>query len=59
VTHILGDGQFKKHDASKVVAGGMLNIVMRNEHVPEVELNIRTIKEQTFSMYNRLPFKRF
>ena len=37
VTHILGDGQFENLDPSKIVAGVTLNIVTRNEHVPEVE----------------------
>ena len=35
-----------------------LNIVSRNEHVPEVERRIRTIKERSRSVYNMLPFKK-
>jgi len=47
VTHILGDGQFEKMDTSKIWAGVTLNIVTNNEHVPEVEHYIRTVKERT------------
>jgi len=45
VTRIMGYGHFEDLDTSKIVVGVMLNIVTRNEHVPEVEQNIRTIKE--------------
>ena len=47
ITHILRDGQFEKMDTSKIWAGINLNIVTNNEHVPEVERYIRTIKERT------------
>ena len=46
-------------DTSKIWAGVTLNIVTNNEHVPEVERYIRTIKERTRSVYNSLPFKKF
>jgi len=59
ISHILGDGQFEKMDTSKIWEGVTLNIVTNNEHVPEVECYIRTIKERTRSVYNSLPFKNF
>jgi len=41
------------------IARCTLNIVPNNEHVPEVEFYIRTIKERTQSVYNSHPFKKF
>jgi hypothetical protein len=34
-----------------------LNTVSNDEHVPEVEHHIHTVKECTHCMYNTLPFK--
>jgi hypothetical protein len=48
ITHILLDGQFDKDGLSDQLAGiGItINAVAANEHVPEVERHIRTIKER-------------
>jgi hypothetical protein len=57
ITHLLMDGQFehlREHLADLRIN---LNITSRNEHVPEVERYIRTLKERTRSIYNTLPFK--
>ena len=35
-----------------------LNLASPNEHVPEVERTIRTIKERVRAIYNRLPYSR-
>ena len=35
-----------------------VNVTSRNEHVPEAEQNIRTIKERVRSTINTLPFKK-
>ena len=35
----------------------MLNTTSRDEHVPEIERCIRTVKERTRSAYNMLPFQ--
>ena len=35
-----------------------LNLASPNEHVPEVERSIRTIKERVRAIYNRLPYFR-
>ena len=35
-----------------------LNTVSNDEHVPEVERHIRTLKERTRCVYNTLPFTR-
>jgi len=44
---------------SKIREAVTLNIVTNNEHVPEVDCYIRTLKERTRSVYNSLPFKKF
>jgi len=35
-----------------------LNITAEDEHVPEVERYIRTIKERTCAVHNTVPFKK-
>jgi hypothetical protein len=37
----------------------MLNIAVEDEHVPEIERCIRTVKERTRCTYNVLPFERY
>jgi len=49
ITHILGDGEFEHLDPSVILLGVPQNIVANDEHVPEIERYIRTIKEQTIS----------
>ena len=39
--------------------GLSLNIASRNEHVPEVERYIRSIKERIREITNTLPFKKY
>ena len=40
-------------------AGSGMNICSNDEHVPEIERLIRTIKERARCMYNSVPFQRF
>jgi hypothetical protein len=49
IKHLLLDGEFAKR-------GIQLNSVANNEHVPEIERYIRTLKERTCFIYNTLPF---
>jgi hypothetical protein len=35
-----------------------LNCVSADEHVPEIERHIRTVKERCRCVYNTLPFKK-
>jgi hypothetical protein len=58
VTHALMDGQFKclRNDIYDI--GIDLNIVGANEHVPEAERYIRTLKERMRCIYNTVPFKK-
>ena len=36
-----------------------VNIISAEEHVPEIERYIRTVKERTIAIYNSLSFNRF
>jgi septation ring formation regulator EzrA len=56
ITHMMMDGQFEnlRGDLADMQIG--LNTVSSDEHVPDIERHIRTIKERTRSMYNMLPF---
>jgi hypothetical protein len=53
-----GDGEFEPLRADLADAQARLNITAEDEHVPEVERYIRTIKERVRATYNTLPFKR-
>jgi hypothetical protein len=53
-----GDGEFEPLHADLADAQAQLNITAEDEHVPEVERYIHTIKERTQATYNTLPFKR-
>jgi hypothetical protein len=58
VTLGMMDNEFEHLRADFVNLGLELNAVANDEHVPEVERYIRTIKERTRSVYNMLPYKR-
>jgi len=57
VQTILGDGQFECLENFSSIMGISLDTTSNNEHVPEIELYIRTIKECTKTPNNSLPFK--
>jgi hypothetical protein len=61
VTILLMDGQFNKDNLEGEIAafGITLNVVAADEHVPEIERYIRTIKERARSVINMLPFERY
>jgi hypothetical protein len=48
---LIMDGQFESMKIS-------INVVSNDEHVPEIEWHICTIKERVRCVYNMLPFKR-
>ena len=54
------DGEFDKDGLNGEVAGlgCNMNAVAREEHVPEIERNIRTIKDRSRSVVTMLPFQR-
>jgi hypothetical protein len=53
-----GDGEFEHLRADLADVHAQLNITSENEHVPEVERYIRTIKERARAVYNTVPFQR-
>jgi hypothetical protein len=57
---IMLDGEFDKDGLNGEVAGigCNFNAVAREEHVPEIERNIRTIKDRSRSVVTILPFNR-
>ena len=57
ITHAHMDGQFEPLRAELAKMKISLNTASNDEHVPEVERYIRTIKERTRGQYNVLPFK--
>jgi hypothetical protein len=58
ISVILGDGQFEAARTVLLNANIQPNIAAPNEHVPEVERFIQTVKERARSTYHSLPFKR-
>ena len=59
VTMTHADGEFEVLRGSLAAAGSGLNVCSHDEHVPEVERYIRTIKERARCLYNSVPFTRF
>jgi len=56
---ILGDWQFQHIQQIIQQKGVILNICSANEHVPEIERYIRTLKEWVRSIATILPFKKY
>ena len=56
VTHLLLDGEFEPLRGALAGLGIQMNLVANDEHVPEAERFIRTLKERTRCIYNTLPF---
>jgi hypothetical protein len=54
----LMDNEFQPLRADFADLGIDLNVTANDEHVPEVERYIRTVKERTRATYNTLPFKK-
>jgi hypothetical protein len=58
VTNCLLDGQFECLSNQLAGLGVRVNITSRNEHVPEIERHIRTLKERARAVLTTLPFKK-
>ena len=56
--YALMDGQFEPLRGDLADLGIQLNTVSNNEHVPEIERQIRTLKERTRAIYCTLPFRK-
>jgi hypothetical protein len=57
VTVILADNQFEPMRGELANLGAIINVVSRDEHVPEIEHYNRTIKERVRAAYTVLPFQ--
>jgi hypothetical protein len=58
VTLCHADGEFEPMRGALIDLGIDMNIVSADEHVPEVERYIRTVKERTRCVYTTMPFKK-
>ena len=58
VETMLADGQFETTRGKVADMGIVLNTAFPEEHVPEVERQIRTLEEKARSIVNVLPFKK-
>ena len=58
IMQINSDGQFETLRGDLAEMQIQLNVASDDEHVPEIERHIRTIKERTRCIYNMLPFKK-
>ena len=56
--YALMDGQFEPLCGDLAEMGIQLSTVSNNEHVPEIEQQIRTLKERTQAIYCTLPFRK-
>ena len=52
------DNEFEPMRADLMDAKVNLNVASNNEHVPEIERHIRTVKDRVRCMYNSVPFKK-
>ena len=52
------DGQFEPLRGNLAKLGIILNTASNDEHVPEIERQIHTVKERTRAIYCTLPFKK-
>ena len=52
------DGQFEPLCGNLANMGLQLNTMSNDEHVPEIEWQIRTLKERTRGIYCTLPFRK-
>jgi hypothetical protein len=57
ITHMLIDGEFDCLRGALSALKITRNTATNDEHVPEIERFIRTLKERTRCVYNTLPFK--
>jgi hypothetical protein len=58
ITHLLFDGEYECLRGDMASVQITLNTASNDEHVPDIERFIRTLKERTRAIYNTLPFKK-
>ena len=59
ICRILADGQFEHAQKHIEQIGIILNITSWDEHVPEIERFIRTVKIRVWAIFNTLPFEQY
>jgi Zinc knuckle len=59
INMVHADGEFEVLRDQLARSGAGLNVCANDEHVPEVERFIRTVKERARCMYHSVPFRRF
>lgn len=59
ITNIHADDEFASLQQSLLANNIVLNVAAQNEHVPEIERTIRTIKERNRATVHGLPFLRY
>jgi hypothetical protein len=59
ISHLLADVEFEYLRGFLSSLAITLNAASADEHVPDIERHIRTIKERTRCIYNTLPFHKF
>ena len=57
ITHLVTDTEFAVLRNQIMALGIVLNVTSADEHVPEIERNIRYLKEKVRGTVNSLPFK--
>ena len=61
ITTLHADGEFSPLQVmvyKHVLGGPRINITIANEHIPEIELRIRVVKERTRAFRHSLPFNK-
>ena len=58
IRHIIADGEFEHLRIPLAGLHMSLNTCSKDEHVPDIERHIRTLKERTRAIYTMLPFKK-
>jgi Reverse transcriptase (RNA-dependent DNA polymerase)/Zinc knuckle len=58
ITHLLFDGEYECLRGDMASLHITLNTASNDEHVPDIERFIRTLKERSRAIYNTLPFKK-
>jgi hypothetical protein len=58
ITHLLFDGEYECLRGDMASLQIQLNTASNDEHVPDIERFIRTLKERTRAIYNTVPFQK-
>ena len=59
LTDVHGDNEFDPEDLRELLAPAELHICGRDEHIPQIERSIRTVKERGRSTCHAVPYKKY